>query len=198
MGILQIHFLISQAQLDIHYTMDFKGIKVMSTENIQEIVVAGGCFWGVEEYYQRLKGVIATETGYAQGIKDNPTYEEVCTMTTDHAEVVKVTYDADVISLEKILEHLFRMIDPISLNQQGGDVGTQYRTGVYYTNNADLPIIKAFITKEQQAYSAPIAVEVEKLTKMWPAEEYHQTYLQKNPSGYCHINFSLIKPNELK
>lgn len=170
----------------------------MDNRDIREIVVAGGCFWGVEEYYKRLKGVISTEVGYAQGITDNPSYEEVCTMTTDHAEVVKVIYDADIISLEKILEHLFRMIDPLSLNQQGGDVGTQYRTGVYYSDRNDLPAIKAFISKEQQAYSAPIAVEVEPLRSFWSAEEMHQDYLEKNPRGYCHINFALIKPNELK
>ncbi len=170
----------------------------MNTQNIKEIVVAGGCFWGVEEYYKRLKGVISTRVGYAQGITDNPTYQEVCTMETDHAEVVEVTYDADVIPLEMILEHLFRMIDPLSLNQQGGDVGTQYRTGIYYSDPQDLPIIKAFIAKEQQAYSAPIAVEVERLKSFWQAEDMHQKYLEKNPNGYCHINFNLIKPRELK
>lgn len=167
-------------------------------ENIQKIVVAGGCFWGVEEYYRRLKGVVATQVGYAQGITDSPSYEAVCTMETDHAEVVEVAYDPDIITLEDILIHLFRMIDPISLNQQGGDVGTQYRTGIYYENRADLPIIKAFIAHEQQAYSAPIAVEVEPLKTFWPAEEMHQAYLEKNPHGYCHINFGLIKPRELK
>ena len=119
-------------------------------------------------------------------------------METDHAEVVKIEYDADIISLEKILEHLFRMIDPLSLNQQGGDVGTQYRTGIYYSDRTDLPTIKAFIAQEQQAYSAPIAVEVEPLKSFWPAETMHQDYLEKNPLGYCHINFALIKPSELK
>lgn len=168
------------------------------TQDIREIVVAGGCFWGVEAYYQQLKGVIHTEVGYAQGVVDHPTYEAVCTMETDHAEVVKITYDADVISLEKILEHLFRMIDPLSLNQQGNDIGTQYRTGIYYSDKTDLPTIKQFIAKEQQAYSAPIAVEVEPLKTFWPAEDFHQAYLLKNPQGYCHINFALIKPSERK
>lgn len=170
----------------------------MDNRDIREIVVAGGCFWGVEEYYKRLKGVISTEVGYAQGITENPSYEAVCTMETDHAEVVKIEYDANIIPLQKILEHLFRMIDPISLNQQGGDVGTQYRTGVYYSDRTDLPTIKAFIAQEQQAYSAPIAVEVEPLKAFWHAETMHQDYLEKNPRGYCHINFSLIKQSELK
>lgn len=170
----------------------------MTDHDIREIVVAGGCFWGVEEYYKRLKGIVATEVGYAQGITEDPTYQEVCTMATDHAEVVKIAYDAELISLEKILEHLFRFIDPISLNQQGGDVGTQYRTGIYYTDRTDLPIIKKFIGQEQQAYSTPIAVEVEPLKHFWSAESMHQDYLAKNPTGYCHVNFALIKPNELK
>jgi len=170
----------------------------MQEQDIRTIVVAGGCFWGVEEYYKRLKGVISTEVGYAQGFTESPTYEAVCTMETDHAEVVEVTYDANIISLENILEHLFRMIDPLSLNQQGGDVGTQYRTGVYYQDAQDLPIIRDFFAAEQQAYSAPIAVEVEALKTFWQAEEMHQDYLTKNPRGYCHINFALIKPRELK
>lgn len=170
----------------------------MQEQDIRSIVVAGGCFWGVEEYYKRLKGVISTKVGYAQGFTEEPSYEAVCTMETDHAEVVEVTYDANVITLENILEHLFRMIDPLSLNQQGGDVGTQYRTGVYYSDPQDLPIIKAFFAQEQQAYSAPIAVEVEPLKTFWQAEEMHQDYLAKNPRGYCHINFALIKPRELK
>lgn len=168
------------------------------TQDIREIVVAGGCFWGVEAYYQQLKGIVATEEGYAQGVVDHPTYEAVCTMETDHAEVVKIIYDANVIALEKILEHLFRMIDPLSLNQQGNDIGTQYRSGIYYSDKTDLPIIKQFISKEQQAYSAPIAVEVEPLKTFWPAEDFHQDYLLKNPQGYCHINFALIKPSERK
>lgn len=170
----------------------------MQEQDIRSIVVAGGCFWGVEEYYKRLKGVISTTVGYSQGMTDHPTYEEVCTMETDHAEVVEVVYDHNIITLENILEHLFRMIDPLSLNQQGGDVGTQYRTGIYYSDSKDLPIIKHFFMQEQQAYSAPIAVEVEPLKNFWNAEEMHQDYLAKNPRGYCHINFSLIKPRELK
>lgn len=170
----------------------------MAEQDIREIVVAGGCFWGVEEYYKRLKGIISTEVGYAQGVTEEPTYEAVCTMETDHAEVVKIQYDATLISLEKILEHLFRIIDPISLNQQGGDVGTQYRTGIYYIDRFDAATIKKFIANEQQAYGAPIAVEVEPLKHFWHAEEKHQDYLQKNPTGYCHVNFALIKPSELK
>lgn len=165
-------------------------------ERESSIVVAGGCFWGVEEYYRQLKGVISTRVGYAQGVSDHPTYEAVCTMETGHTEVVEVTYDSGQLSLEKILEHLFRMIDPTSLNQQGNDVGTQYRTGVYYKTREERNIIEQFIAQEQQAYSVPIAVEVEPLKTFWEAEPMHQKYLVKNPNGYCHINFSLIKPSE--
>lgn len=161
-----------------------------------KIVLGGGCFWGVEEYYRRLKGVLSTRVGYAQGVTDHPTYEEVCSMETNHAEVVEVTYDPSILSLEKILEHLFRMIDPTSLNQQGNDIGTQYRTGVYYETADERKVIEKFIAKEQQAYSVPIVVEVEPLKTFWEAEPMHQQYLVKNPNGYCHINFQLIKPSE--
>ncbi len=161
-----------------------------------KIVLGGGCFWGVEEYYRRLKGVLSTRVGYAQGVTDHPTYEEVCSMETNHAEVVEVTYDPSILPLEKILEHLFRMIDPTSLNQQGNDIGTQYRTGVYYETADERKVIEKFIAKEQQAYSVPIVVEVEPLKTFWEAEPMHQQYLVKNPNGYCHINFQLIKPSE--
>jgi len=110
---------------------------------MKKLVVAGGCFWGVEEYYRRLIGTEATRVGYAQGIKADPTYQEVCTGLTNHAEVVEVTYDETVLPLTKVLEHLFRIIDPTSLNRQGHDIGTQYRVGVYPTNDEDLAAVKA-------------------------------------------------------
>lgn len=165
---------------------------------IKEIVLAGGCFWGVEEYYRRLKGVSKTEVGYAAGNTVNPTYQEVCSQTTNHAEVCKVTYDDTIITLEKILEHLFRIIDSTSLNKQGGDVGSQYRTGVYYLDKNDESTIKNYIMRQQQNYEKQIVVEVNALITMYSAEDYHQLYLVKNPTGYCHVNMSLIKKDELK
>ena len=165
---------------------------------MKKIVVAGGCFWGVAEYYRRLKGVTHVEAGYAQGKTNNPTYEQVSYTDTNHAEVVEVTYDESKISLMKILEHLFRMIDPTSLNKQGNDVGTQYRTGVYYSDVEDLEIIETFIGLQRKQYEHEIVVEVEPLDKFWIAEQYHQDYLIKNPTGYCHIDMSLIEDHERK
>ena len=165
---------------------------------MKEIVLAGGCFWGVQEYYRRAKGVISSKAGYAQGIKDNPSYQEVCTGNTKHAEVVYVRYDEQVISLEKILEHLFRMIDPTTLNRQGNDIGTQYRTGIYFMDGMDEPIIRDYVSMKQKDYKKAIVVEIEKLDKFFDAEDYHQDYLVKNPSGYCHINMGLLKKEERK
>lgn len=165
---------------------------------MKEIVIAGGCFWGVQEYYSRLKGVESTVVGYANGITDNPTYEEVCTGKTNFVEAVYIHYDENIIPLEKIIEHLFRFIDPTSLNRQGGDIGTQYRTGVYYIDEADQAIAQQYIQSRQSEYSKPIVVEVLPLKNFYEAEEYHQKYLVKNPTGYCHVNFDVIRPEELK
>lgn len=164
----------------------------------KRIVLAGGCFWGVEAYYQRLKGIIKTEVGYANGNIENPTYEQVCSGEATHAEVVSVVYDNSLISLEKVLEHFFRMIDPYSLNKQGNDVGIQYRSGVYYENDEDHEVVKSFIANKQKDANKKIVVEVLKLQNYYLAENYHQDYLIKNPTGYCHIDLSLIRPEELK
>lgn len=165
---------------------------------MKRIVLAGGCFWGVEAYYKRLKGVIKTNVGYANGNISNPTYELLINKVATHAEAVEIYYDEKVISLEKILEHLFRFIDPTSLNQQGGDIGIQYRTGVYYQTEEDKIIIQEFIDERQKQYHKLICVEVLKEDNFYLAEDYHQDYLDKNPYGYCHVNLNLIKSNEAK
>lgn len=154
---------------------------------IKEIYLAGGCFWGVEKYLSLIDGVIETETGYANGSTANPTYEEVCRRGTGHAETVRVRYDTDKTGLAFLLERYYEIIDPISLNRQGADVGVQYRTGIYYTNKGDLKIIKDSVAKLQEMYPNPLAVEVKPLDNYYRAEEYHQKYLEKNPGGYCHI-----------
>jgi methionine-S-sulfoxide reductase len=158
-----------------------------------EIYVAGGCFWGVEHFMNLIKGVISTETGYANGNTENPTYDEVCHNNTGHAETVRIIYNEDEISLEKILSLFFKIIDPTSLNRQGNDVGTQYRTGIYYTKIEDLPIIKKMINQLSNGYEKPIVVEISELKNFYPAEDYHQKYLQKNPAGYCHIHPELFE-----
>jgi peptide-methionine (S)-S-oxide reductase len=157
---------------------------------MKEIALAGGCFWGVDEYFSRKKGVISTKAGYANGIKENPTYNEVCTGRTGHAEAVLVQYDESVITLAEVLEKFFKVIDPTILNRQGNDIGTQYRTGIYYMDEADIPAITAFIDSKRENYKKPIVTEVLPLKNFYDAEEYHQDYLKKNPRGYCHIDLN--------
>lgn len=157
---------------------------------INRIYLAGGCFWGVEGYFKRIKGVVDTSCGYANGNTQNPSYEEVCRHNTGHAEAVLIDFDDSVLSLEDLLIYYFRIIDPISVNKQGNDVGTQYRTGIYYTDEAQLPTINEAIEREQRKYSEKIAVEVLPIENFYTAEEYHQDYLDKNPNGYCHINLA--------
>ena len=165
---------------------------------MKEIILAGGCFWGVEAYFQRLNGVIKTVVGYTDGVSENPTYKEVCSGTTNHAEACKIIYDENIITLEKILEHFFRIIDPTSLNRQGYDIGTQYRTGIYYKTAEDKEIAENFIKAEAEKYNKPIVVDIKKESRFWNAEEYHQNYLIKNPKGYCHVYLNLIKDEEIK
>lgn len=155
---------------------------------INRIYLAGGCFWGVEGYFKRIKGVVDTECGYANGNTKNPSYEDVCRKNTGHAEAVRIDFDDNIISLEDLLIYYFRIIDPISVNKQGNDVGTQYRTGIYYTDEEQLPIINDALKREQEKYIDKIAVEVLEIENFYDAEEYHQNYLDKNPNGYCHIN----------
>lgn len=153
----------------------------------KEIYLAGGCFWGTEKYLESINGILETEVGYANGNTKNPTYKEVCYNNTGHAETVKVIYEENTISLARILELYFDVIDPISINRQGGDMGTQYRTGIYYTNPNDEIVIKNSINNLQKNYKEQIAIEVKLLINYYKAEEYHQKYLNKNPNGYCHI-----------
>lgn len=165
---------------------------------MKKIWLAGGCFWGVEAYFQQLKGVVSTKVGYGQGQRENPTYQQVCSGMTGHTEVCEITYDETLLSLEKILEHFFRIIDPVTLNRQGPDQGTQYRSGVYYSDEEERKLILTFIKEQQSAYREPIVVEVEPVRNFYAAEDYHQKYLQKTPGGYCHINLMLAKPEEKK
>lgn len=158
---------------------------------MKKIYLAGGCFWGVQAYLDMKNGITKTVVGYANGNTPNPTYEDVCTNTTGYAETVYVEYDEKEISLEKVLEHFFKVIDPTSVNKQGGDCGTQYRTGIYYVDNNDIETINKFVENEQTKYDKKIVTEVEPLKNFYDAEEYHQKYLVKNPNGYCHINLNI-------
>lgn len=160
----------------------------MSNPNNHTIYLAGGCFWGVEEYFSRVSGVLDAVSGYANGRNETTRYELIG--QTGHAETVQVTYDTNKVSLREILLHYFRIINPLSKNKQGNDVGTQYRTGVYYTDVNDLPIIEQVFQEMTEQYGQPLAVELLPLKHFIPAEDYHQDYLKKNPNGYCHININ--------
>ncbi len=159
-----------------------------SKENLKEIYLAGGCFWGTEKYLSNISGIVATDVGFANGNTKNPSYREVCHNNTGHAETVRVFYDPARIRLEFILTLYYDVIDPTSVNRQGADTGTQYRTGIYYVDQNDLGIIQNSIKELQKKYDKPVAIEVLPLKNYYLAEEYHQKYLDKNPNGYCHIH----------
>lgn len=164
-------------------------------QKIEEIYLAGGCFWGVEAYFERIDGVLDAISGYANGSFPNPSYEDLVYRNSGHAETVYIKYDANKISLSTILKYYFRIIDPTSLNKQGGDRGIQYRTGIYYQNEKQREVALNEIELEQKKYNEKIVVEVLPLERFDKAEEYHQDYLKKNPNGYCHIDLS--KANEI-
>jgi peptide methionine sulfoxide reductase msrA/msrB len=159
-------------------------------EDMATIYLAGGCFWGLEKYFSLVNGVVVTDVGYANGTTDSPSYEEVCSGRTGHAETVRVDYDPAVAPLPFLLELFYEAIDPVSVNRQGNDVGTQYRTGIYYTDPAERAVIDRSIASLQEGYDRPIAIEVAPLTNYFSAEGYNQDYLEKNPGGYCHIGLS--------
>lgn len=162
---------------------------------MKTIYFAGGCFWGVQKYFSLVKGVIDTEVGYANGTLDNPSYEDLKRGNDDASETVKIIYDENIVSLEKLLELLLRVIDPYSINKQGGDEGIQYRTGVYFLDKQEEAIIKDYFKRN---LNNDYKIEVLPLKKFFTAEEYHQDYLNKNPNGYCHINMAKLKPEEMK
>ncbi len=159
----------------------------------QEIYLAAGCFWGAEKYLKLIEGVTFTEVGFANGNTENPTYKEVYTDQTGYAETVHLRYNPAVVSLRFLLEMYFKAIDPTSLNKQGEDEGTRYRTGIYYSDSADRAVIDAAVAEEAQKYGLPLQVEVKPLRNFYRAEEYHQDYLDKNPTGYCHLPVALFE-----
>ncbi len=157
------------------------------------IYFAGGCFWGTEHYFKMIKGVVGTTVGYANSIMENPSYKDVCSGDTLAAETVKVDYDPSLVSLEFLTRMFFHAIDPTSLNRQGNDIGTQYRTGIYYTDNEDLAEIYKVFEEQRSTTEGEIVVEVKALQNFYAAEDYHQDYLDKNPDGYCHLPSTLFE-----
>ena len=163
---------------------------------METIYLAGGCFWGMQKYFDQFEGVVETEVGYANGPTEKPSYEEVC-RSSGHAETLRIVYDPARVSLPELLERYFLVIDPLSINRQGGDIGIQYRTGIYYVNQSQLPVIDAAVRKQAQALGVrKLEVEVRPLKNFFPAEDYHQKYLDKNPGGYCHIPRRYFKLKE--
>ena len=154
-------------------------------EKEKTIIFAAGCFWGAQEAFRRLKGVLETRVGYVNGSVDETDYFSVS--ETGHAEAVKLLYDANVIRLAELIDRFFLIIDPFAKNHQGNDYGSQYRTGIYYTDEKDRRVIDLSMDLHRELYGKPIFVEVEELKNFVPAEKYHQDYLIKNPGGYCHI-----------
>lgn len=203
MGIAGVHFILTANEKGIEgnifisepairkpentsYKFTWKGED--RVENMNKVIyLAGGCFWGTEKYLSLIKGIISTEVGYANGNTTCPTYQDVCYRNTGHTEAVKVVYDPGIITLSAILDLFYDVINPTSINKQGNDVGSQYRSGIYYVDGLDLPVIEKSIEKLQTRYEKKIAIEVLPLDNYTTAEEYHQKYLDKNPGGYCHI-----------
>ena len=154
---------------------------------MKTIYLAGGCFWGVQKYLSLIPGVTETAAGYANGKTERPAYEDVCHHDTGHAETVRVVYDEKNLTLTRILDLYADIVDPVSVNRQGGDTGTQYRTGIYYEDPDDRVVISGWLTLLQESLAGPVAIELAPLENFYPAEEYHQDYLDKNPGGYCHL-----------
>jgi peptide-methionine (S)-S-oxide reductase len=154
--------------------------------NLQSITLAGGCFWCVEAVFERVEGVHAVQSGYSNGHVQDPSYEAVCSGTTGHAEVVRVQFDAELISLRTVLEIFFHVHDPTTLNRQGNDVGTQYRSAVYWQDAAHEAVVAEVLAEAQRAHGGRVVTEAAPERNYWPAEAYHQRYFARNPNqGYC-------------
>jgi peptide-methionine (S)-S-oxide reductase len=156
--------------------------------DLQTIVLGGGCFWCTEAVYVKVKGVTDVESGYSNGTVQRPSYEQVCTGTTGHNEVVKLTYDPSQVSTRQLLEVFFVIHDPTTLNRQGNDSGTQYRSGIYYSSDEQKQIAESLIAEmnRDKLFGKPVVTEIKPLDNYWPAEEYHQDFFEKNPyQGYC-------------
>lgn len=158
--------------------------------DLKKIYFGGGCFWGVEAYMQKIYGVAQVNSGYANGNGEDPSYEDVINGDQGFVEAVEVTYDPERISLDTLIDRLFKVIDPTSENKQGNDVGVQYRTGIYYTEDDEESVVKKTVEEEQQYYEDEIVTEAVPLKNFYKAEDFHQDYLEKNPNGYCHINLN--------
>lgn len=160
---------------------------------MKQIYLAGGCFWGVQKYFDQFDGIFMSVVGYANGNTEYPTYEDVKSQKSGHTEAVHLYYDETKITLQDILRKYYKIIDPTSLNKQKEDEGISYRTGIYYIDSADIDPIFEVVNEESKKYEKECVVEILPLQNFYPAEEYHQKYLEKNPNGYCHIDSCFYK-----
>ena len=190
--------LVALAAWTISGVLDAKEKNVAKTESLEAseplsiATFGGGCFWCTEALLETLEGVHAVVSGYAGGHKDNPTYKEVCAETTGHAEVVQVSYDSSVITFDELLSYFWQAHDPTTLNRQGNDVGTQYRSVIFYHDEAQEAAATKSKAQAADSFEDPIVTEIVKFEKFYPAEAYHQDFFRKNPNqGYCYF---VIKP----
>jgi len=154
----------------------------------ESVTLGAGCFWGVEYVFERVPGVVHTEVGYAGGLTDHPTYREVCSHTTGHAEVARVTFDPEVVSLDQLLDVFWAMHDPTQVNRQGPDVGDQYRSAIFTDSPEQRAAAEASKARAQERFDRPIATEIADAGGFWRAEDYHQRYYDKNGhEPYCHV-----------
>lgn len=156
---------------------------------MEQIIFAAGCFWGVQYYFDQVPGVVSTTVGYTGGQTENPTYEEVCSHTTGHAEAVLIEYDTRKVSTNTLVRHFFRMHDPTQLNRQGPDVGDQYRSAIFYVMDEQKTIAEEVLAASQASFKEPIVTQIEQASAFYKAEEYHQKYAERTGRGMCHIPY---------
>ena len=159
---------------------------------METAIFAAGCFWGVQFYFDQVPGVKETIVGYTGGHTQKPTYEDVCSHTTGHAEALKITFDPAEVSYETLLKQFFKMHDPTQMNRQGPDVGDSYRTAIYYTSDAQKQQAEAAKTAAQADFDEPIVTEVTEASEFWPAEDYHQKFAERTGRGMCHIPYEAV------
>ena len=182
----------------LHLSAGTSGAEEMK-ESHQKATFAGGCFWGIEKYFSEMKGIMSTRVGYTGGTVQNPTYEEVCAGGTGHAEAIEIAYDPSLVSYEELLEFFFRLHDPTTKNSQGPDVGSQYRSAIFYHKDAQKKAAERAVKllNDSHIFRQPIVTEIEPAGEFYAAEEYHQKYLEQNPGGYCSIHLESGRISEI-
>ncbi len=163
--------------------------------SMEKAILAAGCFWGVQFYFDQVPGVVKTIVGYTGGHTEKPTYEEVCSHTTGHAEATLIEFDPKKVTFHELLMHFFRIHDPTQLNRQGPDVGDSYRSAIFYTSEEQKTEVEDMLKKltEEKKYPAPIVTEVTQASEFYPAEDYHQKFTERTGRGACHVNYAPVK-----